>query len=131
MKRLRILNVAASLRSWGGVEKHICDIAPALASRGHDVIIACPPRSEIERRALETQVPVVHLTLDSPLDWKKLPGFARAMAGRYDVVHTHHPGDYLIPAVAARIARVPLVVQSMHVPPHMPSAWSRLAHRAL
>lgn len=131
MNRLRVLNVAASLRSWGGVEKHICDIAPALIARGHEVTIACQPQSEIEHRAKEAEVPVVHLALGSPLDWKKVAGFARAMAGRYDVVHTHHPGDYLVPAAAARIARVTLVMQSMHVPPHMLSARSRLVHRAL
>lgn len=131
MKRLRILIVAASLPSWGGIEKHVSELAPALITRGHDAAIACQPRSEIERRAQEAGVPIVHLVLNSPFDWKKLRAFVQAMRGRYDVVHTHHPGDYLVPATAARIARVPLVVQSMHVPPHLLSLRSRVAHRAL
>lgn len=117
--------------TWGGIERHICDISPVLKARGHEVTIACQPGSEIERRAMDRGVPVAHFALNSPFEWKKTPAFARAMRGRYDVVHTHHPGDYLVPATAARIARTPLVVQSVHVPPHLFSKRSRLAHRAL
>ena len=113
---LRILQVASGLPGWAGTEKQIMDSAPGLARRGHEVTIACQPGSEIERRAVLVGLPTVHLVMRYPHDWKQLPNFVRAMRGRYDVVHIRGYRDYIVPAAAARLARVPVVVMTRHLP---------------
>ncbi len=113
---LRILQVASGMPGWAGTEKHIMDIAPALAIRGHQVTIACRPDSEIERRATSLGLPMVHLVMRRTHDWRQLPRFVRALRGRYDVVHIHSYRDYIVPAAAARLARISAVVMTRHLP---------------
>lgn len=113
---LRILQVASGMPGWAGTEKHIMDIAPVLAKRGHQVTIACRPGSEIERRADALGLPKVHLVMRKTHDWRQLPCFGRALRGRYDVVHIHSYRDYIVPAAAARLARIPAVVMTRHLP---------------
>jgi glycosyltransferase involved in cell wall biosynthesis len=49
-------------------------------------------------------------------DWKELPHFVRVVAGKYDVVHIHSPLDYVVPAMAAKIGMIPVVVMTRHLP---------------
>lgn len=113
---LKILQVGSGMPGWAGTEKHILDISPALARRGHKVTIACRPGSEIERRAAPLGLPIVHLVMRRTHDWRQLPRFFRALRGRYDVVHIHSYRDYIVPATAARLARVPAVIMTRHLP---------------
>lgn len=114
--RLRILQVASGMRGWAGTERHIMDISPALAKRGHQVVVGCQVGSEIERQAEAAGLPIVHLEMRKPHDWKQFPRFVRALRGRYDVVHIHSYRDYIVPAAAARLVRVPVVVMTRHLP---------------
>ncbi len=113
---LRILQVASGIKGFGGQEKYIMAIAPALARQGHCVTLACRPGEEIERRANVAGLPVLHLEMCRPHDWRQLPRFVRPMRGRFDVVHIHSHFDFIVPAAAARLARVPVVVMTRHVP---------------
>jgi glycosyltransferase involved in cell wall biosynthesis len=61
-------------------------------------------------------LPVVHLVMRRTHDWRQLPRFFRALRGRYDVVHIHSYRDYIVPAAAARLARIPAVVMTRHLP---------------
>lgn len=100
---------------WAGTEKYILDLVPLLLARGHDVVIACQPESEIEKRAKSAGFQVVHLTMRHTQDWVQFPRFARAMAG-FDAVNIHSYVDYIVPAAAARAARVPAKVMTRHLP---------------
>lgn len=113
---LKILHIASCMPIWGGIEKHILDISPIQERHGHQVVIGCQPGSEIERRAREAGISCVPLRIRKRQDWAQLPQFLRALKARYDVVHVHHPMDYIVPASAARWARVPAVVMSRHHP---------------
>jgi glycosyltransferase involved in cell wall biosynthesis len=113
---LKILHVASCMPIWGGIEKHILDISPIQKRSGHQVSIGCQPGSEIERRAREAGVPTVPLVIRKRMDWAQFPSFSRVLKAHYDVVHVHHPVDYIVPASAARWARVPAVVMSRHHP---------------
>lgn len=112
----RILQVAGGLPLWGGTEKYVLDISSALANRGNAVTLACPGDSVLAKRADVLGLPRIGFEMRSAWDWKQLPGFMRALAAGYDVVHTHSPLDYLVPAVSARICRVPTVVMTRHMP---------------
>lgn len=119
---LKILQIASGLGSWGGAEKHIIDVSSALKRRGHQVTIGCPRGSEIEGRAQEPGLPTIHLEMRKQHDWKQLPHFVRALRSRYDVMHIHDEKDYIVPSVAARLMRVPVVVMTRHKPTHFRNA---------
>ncbi len=113
---LKILQVASGLSGWSGAERYVIDIAPALRRLGHEVTVACRPGSEVERCAAALGLPVLHWEMYWPHDWRQLPRFIRAMRGRFDVAHTHSYRDYLVPAAAAQLAGVPVVVLTRHNP---------------
>jgi glycosyltransferase involved in cell wall biosynthesis len=113
---MRILQVASGMPVWAGTEKHIMDLSPGLLERGHDVVIGCRADSEIEKRARAADIPTMRLEMHRDTDWRQVPVFTRAMWRRFDVVHIHHYLDYLVPAAAARLARVPAVVMTRHLP---------------
>ena len=115
-KALRILQVDSGIHAWDGTLKYVKDISSALASRGHAVTIACPRGSIQARCADEIGLRKIAFEMRGANDWKQLPGLIRAVAGKYDVVHIHSPLDYVVPAVAARIVRVPAVVMTRHLP---------------
>jgi len=113
---MRILEVASGMPDWAGTEKHIMDLSPCLLERGHDLVIGCRAVSEIERRAKAARIPTIQLEMRRDTEWRQLPVFVRAMRGKFDVVHIHHYLDYIVPAAAARLARVPAVVMTRHLP---------------
>lgn len=114
--RMRVLQVATGMPGWAGTEKYIFDLSPRLAERGHEVTIACQPGSEIARRSTGMGLPMIHLTMRRTHDWGQLPKFTRAIRRRFDVVNIHGYRDYVVPAVAARMAGVPVVVMTRHLP---------------
>lgn len=114
MAELRILHVASDLRAWGGIERHICDVVPSLASRGHNVTVVCRPGSPVEEHMNESSIRTFPLTITGRHDWGKLPALVRTMAGRFDVIHTHQGWDKMLPSVAARLVRTPAVVMTEH-----------------
>jgi len=123
VNRLRILQVGTGMARWAGTEKYILDLAPLLAARGHELVIACRPGSEIDKRSQEQGLPVIHLTMHRAHDWRQLPKFVPAMRG-FDVVHIHSYIDYLVPAAAANSARVPVILMTRHLPHPFKNRWT-------
>lgn len=123
MKGLRILQIGTGMPGWAGTEKYILDLVPLLIARGHEVIIACRPASEIEKRSQAQGLPIVHLTMRRTHDWKQLPEFVSEMRG-FDVVHIHSYIDYIVPAAAANIARVPVIIMTRHLPHPFRNRWT-------
>ena len=113
---MRILEVASGMPDWAGTEKHIMDLVPCLLERGHDVVIGCRAVSEIGRRATAAGIPTIQLEMRRDTEWRQLPVFVRAMRSKFDVVHVHHYLDYIVPAAAARLALIPAVVMTRHLP---------------
>jgi glycosyltransferase involved in cell wall biosynthesis len=126
IKVLRILQVDSGVHAWDGTLKYVRDISSALASRGHVVTMACPRESIQARCADELGLRKIAFEMRGANDWKQLPGLFRALAGKYDVIHIHSALDYVVPAVAARLGRVPAVVMTRHLP--HPFASSRNAY---
>src|SRR5262249_46930594 len=90
---LRILQVDSGRHPWDGTLRHLADLSTALAGRGHAVSMACPEQSIQAQYAADHGFPTINLELRSDRDWSPLPGFIRAVAGKYDVVHVHSPLD--------------------------------------
>ncbi|MEN6457929.1 MAG: glycosyltransferase family 4 protein [Thermoguttaceae bacterium] len=113
---MRILQVGSGMMHWAGTEKYVCELSESLLQRGHEVAVACSDGSSLESRCAERGVSRVRLVMRRPMDWPQLASFVRAMRCKYDVVHIHGYRDYVIPALAARLARIPAVVMTRHLP---------------
>ncbi len=119
---LKILHIASGLGSWGGAEKHVIDVSSALQRRGHRITVGCRPGSEVEHRAQAAGLATVPLEMRKQHDWKQFPTFVRALGARYDVIHIHDENDYIVPPIAARLRRVPVIVMTRHKPTHFRNA---------
>jgi len=116
VRTLKILQVASGMPGWAGTEKYVLDISTELRDRGHRVDIACQTGSVLERRAAAKGISIVNASMRSAKDWGAFPRFLRLARGSYNVVHTHSYRDYVVPAAACRLAAVPVVVMTRHLP---------------
>ena len=112
------------MAGWAGSERYLADLTRGLLRRGHDVTVACAPGTPFEQRCREYGFPCIHLKMRRFGDWPQTPRFVHAyVTGKYQVIHTHHGKDLLVPAFAARIARVPAVVTTKHLPNPFRTRW--------
>jgi L-malate glycosyltransferase len=100
---MRILQIC-SARLVGGGERHLADLANALAGRGHDLYAALIPNSPL-RAALHAlpEQNIIQLRMRNALDVGsalKLAQFVREH--QIQVVHAHVARDYPLAALAAR-----------------------------
>ena len=110
---MKILQIGSSLYDWGGIERYVAYLAEGLSERGHDVSVACPPSSPLASRSTGNKLPV---PLRFQFSYWLLPKFAKLLKeGNYDVAHVHFSPDFVIPLLAARMAKVPCVVMTRHV----------------
>ena len=109
---LKVLQVGSSLFDWGGIERYVVYLSDGLAARGHEVTVVCPLKSPIDERAAHRKE---HLSLKGQFRFGKLPAFLRLFRKRYDVVHVHFSPDFVIPAMAARMRKQPLIIMTRHL----------------
>ena len=108
---MRILQIC-SAREIGGGERHLADLANALAQRGHEVFAALIPASPV--RALLTSVPrqnILELPMRNSLNLAtamKLSRFVRARD--IEIVHAHVARDYPLAALAMRKSHARLIL---------------------
>ncbi|MCA1849464.1 MAG: glycosyltransferase family 4 protein [Acidobacteria bacterium] len=99
---MRILQIS-SARALGGGERHLVDLASALAARGHQVYVALAPASPLrEALAALPAENVFTVPLRNALDLAsalKLAHFVRER--RIEIVHAHLARDYPLAAFAA------------------------------
>lgn len=108
---MKILQVC-SARQLGGGEKHLADLANALARRGHDVFAALSPYSPLlaELPAVPKQN-LVELRLRNSMNVAsalKLARFAREH--QIEIIHAHIARDYPLAAFVSRRAGARLVL---------------------
>lgn len=122
-RKIRVLHVITRLIVGGAQENtiytcHLLDparyevdlvIGPQLGPEGELVSIV-----EKDRIGLKTLDPLVR-EINPATDWRALKGLQALMAeGRYDVVHTHSSKAGILGRMAARRARVPVIVHTVH-----------------
>jgi glycosyltransferase involved in cell wall biosynthesis len=112
---VRIVQLVEDLE-LGGLERLATDLALAQQSSGHQVLVYClfgagPLAASLEAAGI-TVVP-----------FRKSPGFSMSTvlamakllrADRVDVIHGHNPGVHHYAALAARLAGVPVCVNTRH-----------------
>lgn len=115
--RSRVCHVSVGLKT-GGLERLLVEFARHHDRETHELTFvaleqAGQPAEEIER--LGCQVLVLHGRPASRLG--RVAALARLFrAGRFDVVHTHNAYPHIYGTLAARMAGVPVVLQTRHGP---------------
>lgn len=116
---MKVLQVGSSLFEWGGIDRWIIGLMTALSERGHDVHLTCAPRTFVRGAAEQAGIPCHAIAVRNQQDWRALGPYVRLLRReRYDVLHAHYSVDFIVPAVAARLCRVPTVMTR-----HMAWSW--------
>ena len=113
---MRIVQLC-SARDLGGGEKHLADLANALATRGHDVYAIVVPRSPLrgELSALPRQN-IVELPMRNSLNLISVFKLARFLRERrIEIIHAHMARDYPLAALAVGRADGTQLVLTRHV----------------
>ena len=119
IKPLNILIVVTRMDT-GGVPEHILMLVRGLRKNGHKISVLCDnisKRYENEFVALGVEIILVALSrLPNPISdirvFFKLINIMKS--GGYDVVHTHMSKAVMLGAPAAKLARIPVVVNTAH-----------------
>lgn len=115
---MKILQIGSALYDWGGIERYLAYLTTALAERGHDVWTTAPPGSPLEPKLAGRIVPI---GVRRQFQFSRLAAYLRLFrANGFDVVNAHFSPDYIVPAIAARLARQPVRILTRHVVLH----WS-------
>ena len=111
----RIVHSEAST-GWGGQERRVMAELEGFRQRGHDVWLLAPNTSEIFRRAKQSGIPVESIDFKR---WKFLFHLIKTAIWlrriRPHVVNPHSSRDGWLVGLAARLARVPLLIRSRHI----------------
>jgi glycosyltransferase involved in cell wall biosynthesis len=113
---VRILHIS-SARTIGGGERHLADLALALAGRGHEVYAALAARSPLRQMlfALPAQN-IFALPLRNALDLPSALELSRLVREhRIEIVHAHVARDYPLAALATRRNRASKLIITRHV----------------
>jgi glycosyltransferase involved in cell wall biosynthesis len=118
---------------WGGQEVRVFAELEWMRARGHWVALAAHPRSAIARRARAAGIRFYSLRTHKallPLEVMRLTEWL--LRHRVEVVNTHSSNDGWLAGLAARMARVPMLIRSRHIEVDYPNRfWSEFAFRRL
>jgi glycosyltransferase involved in cell wall biosynthesis len=115
--------------AWGGVEVHVAMLARMAADAGHEGVVLCDEAllDRYERALRGSGVGLLPGPWHRILSWSSVLGMARALRGfRPDVVHSHLYWSTRIAAPAAFLARVPRMVETIHLEESWRSGWRRI-----
>lgn len=130
-RKWRIAHSEASL-GWGGQEHRVLAEILGMRRRGSDVWLVAPENSQIYQRAGQAGVPLVaqpfHQRLLLPFHVLRQAWWLRQ--NRIEIVNPHSSRDGWMLTLAARIARVPLIIRSRHFDVPIPNkSLSRLMYK--
>ncbi|MGH9246813.1 MAG: glycosyltransferase family 4 protein [Acidimicrobiales bacterium] len=120
--------------TFGGIERHVEELASRLAARGHEVTVFCRTNYSPDRRSTHRGMRLRHLPT---IGTKHLDAITHstlstgaAMAGRFDVIHYHAFGPGLVAPLPRYLSRAK-VVMTVHALDDERSKWSTGAQRIL
>ena len=118
---MKIVQIGTSLSDWGGIERYIAYLQTALTDAGHSVTVFAPEASR-----LATLTNAQPFTLAGKNRFSQIPVLTRQLrTGGFDVAHVHYSPDFVVPGIAARLAKIPARVMTRH----LATRWSRAKAR--
>lgn len=116
MTRIKILHVLTV--TAGGLGQSVLSIVTGLDPARFDVAVCFGPGYPMDRRFTDAKIRTIPVRMARGLHPKNLLGFwdvyALLRRERFDIVHAHSSIAGVIARVAARLARVPLIVFTLH-----------------
>jgi glycosyltransferase involved in cell wall biosynthesis len=114
---MRILELINNLEI-GGAERMVVDLSIGLQQRGHQVTVACLRETGPLAAILnDAGIEVIALGKASGISPRTVRALARQLTDHeIDVVHTHNPIVHHYGTSSARLARVPLAINTLHGP---------------
>jgi len=101
---------------FGGQEHRILLECREMIRRGHRMAIACRPGSQLLAKARDAGVPVEPVEMRSSADLRAVARLVRLFRRvRAEVVNTHSGKDSWVGSMAAKFARVPVLVRTRHI----------------
>lgn len=105
--RILILN---TYPVWGGDEKWTINVGKGLHERGHHVVIAALPGSEVEKKAKESGLKTLSFNIKWDIAFWKIPAFQKYLEqNKTDVLLCVQNRDVKIGALAARRSGIPAI----------------------
>jgi len=108
------IHIGSSMhKDWGGIERYIAFLTAELAREGHPVTATAPAGSPLAKHLV---VPTHKIRLATKYDPIALASHIRLFKReKPEFIVTHFSPDYIVPALAARIAKVPKNLMTRHV----------------
>jgi glycosyltransferase involved in cell wall biosynthesis len=115
MTRVRILYVT-ELAVLGGEQYHILTFLRLLNRERFELAIACAPQGPFVDAAAALGVPHIPVEMRSKYDLRAIHHLVQIFrSGSYHIVHLHGARAGVLGRIAAKLARVPTVVWTLHV----------------
>lgn len=113
--KIIIVHVVFSLKC-GGLEKMVIDLVSELNKRGYNNSICClDNEGELLELTTERGIDVFFMNRQNGFDWKLIFKLAKILRkSNVDVVHTHNMGPLFYGSLAAKIANVPVIINTRH-----------------
>lgn len=113
-----------SSRGWGGQEIRILTEMVAMRSRGHRLMLACPPDATLSSKAEAQGIEVLHFSDHKTAYPASILSLKRYFAkNQVQVVNPHSSRDGWIAGIAARMAGVPCIIRSRHIEVDYPNPF--------
>ncbi len=112
---MRILHTEWS-DGLGGQEKRVLAELAGLAARGHKMFLACRQEARINPEAVNLGIPVFTLPMKRPYDVASILQLQSILKkNSIEIVNTHSGVDAWIGGIAAKIAKVPVLIRTRHL----------------
>lgn len=113
---MRILQIS-SVRTLGGGERHVIDLARGLHERGHEVYFAIRPSCEWQDRLdFLPAERIIHASIRNSFGVFSAKRIAKFIRGKnIDVVHAHAARDYIPASLVCRLTKESQFVLTRHV----------------
>ncbi len=113
-QRIKVVHIVRAL-DIGGLEMVVLDLVSRRSSRFDTAVLCLEHRGEIAERFEKVGTPVTALRLMKTSIARRIWSLSGALRLlRPDVVHTHNVGPHVNGAVAAKLARRPVLVHTKH-----------------
>ena len=113
-KRIKVVHIVRAL-DIGGLEMVVLDLVSRRSPRFDTAVLCLEHRGEIAERFEQAGAPVTALKLTKTSIARRIWSLSAALRRlRPDVVHTHNVGPHVNGAIAAKLARRPVLVHTKH-----------------
>jgi len=110
---MKVLQVASSLKDWGGIERYVAFLTEGLIGRGIDTAVVCPWNSPLSEKTPSRQV---HFLNRAQYSIRTLVAFKRiATRESPEIAHIHFSPDFIMPARALRARSRAKLVMTRHL----------------